>query len=274
MKNETLAQIELAHKNLSVIVPSYSHYFKCPICLNDFEIEGIDGKVCIGHIIPPTILDVGYTYVCKKCDNDIGSMIEANIVNVKKHSRILYETAKGKSRLKNYLNIDGKKYLIKLSSEDNVISMENINKLEDMKLDELNVNTSEIKIESEVKLDLNTWKRFFFKVALFACYAKFGYSYVINEKGYVKNETIDQIQKFVLYDEYSESINSRLLVFKYSDDYKGNYFYVGKLELQYFHLPVVIFQNVIVFMPPIENDKYELYKEYDFHTVKHFSIKF
>lgn len=261
------AQFEKANKILKSIIPSYRYYYKCPVCLKDFYKSEIRNNICRGHIIPPKMNNIGYIYVCKKCDNYIGSEIESSIVNLINHTRILNGSREGKSQFRNYLIINGKRFLIRLSSNLQEIKIENVKPFDDMNLESLDISNLRLTIEAETDLSFDKWKRFYFKIAYYACYAKYGYAYFINESGF-KNTIIEEIRDYIVSDKVGNQLTRKLLIYQNSVGKYKDLFGLLELKLPEYKSPIMFINNVLVFMPPSDNESIVHYQAIDFRKIK------
>lgn len=76
---------DLYSDNLALYVPDLKGYFCCPLCLDVFGRGSLpasnrDGDLSIEHIIPRSIGGNIITLTCRKCNNKLGTELDAHIV--------------------------------------------------------------------------------------------------------------------------------------------------------------------------------------------------
>lgn len=73
--------------------------FRCPVCLQDINDENqFTQNIVNAHIIPKALGGKSTTYVCRKCDSNIGSVYEGPIINTIKDQNILQGKSTGRLR--------------------------------------------------------------------------------------------------------------------------------------------------------------------------------
>ena len=69
-------------KSLNVADPKFKDMFVCPICMRPFHKEDINNKaISIEHIPPKAIGSSIKTMTCTKCNNDVGTKLQAHMNN-------------------------------------------------------------------------------------------------------------------------------------------------------------------------------------------------
>jgi hypothetical protein len=113
--------------NLSIYHPDVTDRFLCPICLTLFTRDALINdppEVSLAHIIPKSLKGRLYTFVCRRCNNWIGSEYDSQLVR-EKH---FHDWVEGAARISGQLSYYDKEAPVECCLKGSAVELRDIPK--------------------------------------------------------------------------------------------------------------------------------------------------
>lgn len=254
--------------NLSYCFPEAKEIFICPICQDNYTREAIDeGLLSLEHIIPSRLGGRWVTLTCKKCNNEQGTTLDAQIIRRLKVEDIL--TGRSKSPIRSRITIGDGDFTadVYLSHEGKrnvqIIGIPESSNPErrDRAVTNLESGTLEINLKGDLGYKAVASKVGVIRMAYLMMFSVFGYGYVqANSLDVVRdqiasfNDEKPPLKGVVVLNQPNfhnkiglltspESLRSFFVILKLSTKYSKHYFGVS--------------------LPGLDKDSFALYERWD-----------